>query len=255
MHRHHTFYGYSKKQSPGSAIRNPNSNKISEECVHSYGSYHGPKYSLPGVTVIEESTNNQCILESKWMRVMQHAVRLTPTSSIIPDWLWIDYHDRINVLVEEPRDSNHNEARWLVFRQTKYALEGRMSLAVIGGIIERGETAEVAARREVAEEMGGGMNCDKLVSLGRFRTDVNRGMGWVNSFVAMDCIRGGNVGEKEKSTEAGEDEVGAADTEKQDQVALNLEELREAVREGKFLEVQWSNTVALALLHPDVLQR
>ena len=58
-------------------------------------------------------------------------------------------------------------------------------LAIIGGIIEPGEDPKVAAVREVKEEMG--IECRDLIPLGRYRTDVNRGMGWVNSFVAVNC--------------------------------------------------------------------
>ena len=48
-------------------------------------------------------------------------------------------------------------------------------------------------------------------------------------------------------------EVGAADTEKQDLRSITLRELRDAASDGKFLEVQWSNTVSLALLHPELM--
>lgn len=188
---------------------------------------------------------------------MQHSVRIPGSRGadyIVNDWLWIDYHDRVNVLVEDERKSSmgKEERRFLVFEQSKYALEGRTSLAVIGGIIEPGESAEVAAMRELEEEMVD-VRCDRLEFLGRFRTDVNRGMGWVNSFVAMDCIHQkiesnrSDLEHKEKE----EEEVGAPDTERQDRISLSLSELRDAAREGKFLEVQWSNTVALALLHPE----
>ena len=51
----------------------------------------------------------------------------------------------------------------------------------------------------------------------------------------------------------GEEEVGAADTERQDLHKISLTELRQASRNGEFLEVQWSNSVALALLHPELM--
>jgi 8-oxo-dGTP pyrophosphatase MutT (NUDIX family) len=106
--------------------------------------------------------------------------------SPISDWLWIDYHDRINVLVEAPSiasnsssssSSSTNERQFYVFDQSKYALEGRTSMAIIGGIIEPGESPERAAMREVEEEMH--VTCDQLHWLGRFRTDVESwyGMG------------------------------------------------------------------------------
>jgi hypothetical protein len=79
------------------------------------------------------------------MRVMQHKVRLTDDNSkvdkVIDDWLWIDYHDRVNVLVHSSVRNHVGENQFYILRQTKYALEGRRSLAVVGGIIEPGDTA------------------------------------------------------------------------------------------------------------------
>ena len=48
-------------------------------------------------------------------------------------------------------------------------------------------------------------------------------------------------------------EVGAADTERQDLEKLSTEGLLAATKKGEFLEVQWSNTVALALLYLQAL--
>lgn len=124
-------------------------------------------------------------------------------------------------------------------------------MAIVGGIIEPGEDVAVAARREVAEEMQG-MYCEKFHSLGRFRTDVNRGMGWVNSFLATHCSRSPKKKQGHDSSTNAE-KVGAADTERQDVKSITLQELREAATTGQFVEVQWSNTVSLALLHPTLM--
>lgn len=169
------------------------------------------------------------------------------------DWLWIDYHDRINVVVEDERGQEAlHERRFLVFEQTKYALEGRSSLAIIGGIIEPGEDPEQAARREVEEEMGG-LTCANFHFLGRYRSDVNRGVGWLNSFLATDCSRRKNRNPEEaKNGNHPVEEVGAADTEEQKLKSISLAEFREAALHGKFLEVQWTTTVAQALLHPEL---
>ena len=160
-------------------------------------------------------------------------------------------------MVEAEAKLGQKERMFLVFEQSKYALEGRMSRAIIGGIIEPNEQAEHAARREVEEEMG--LQCRTFHFLGRFRTDVNRGMGWVNSFLATKCSKN-KPGERsyedndKTSSATEEEEVGAADTERQDLKAITLAELRRAARGGEFLEVQWSATVALALLHPELAE-
>lgn len=200
----------------------------------------------------------KCLVESKFLKVQQHQVRLPSGSSshgIIPDWIWIDYHERINVLVQqtpnnvetERKNNANDEPRFLVFEQTKYALEGRMSLAIVGGIVEPGgESPEEAARREVQEELT--MNCQTFYFLGRYRTDVNRGMGWTNAYLAYDCTKIGGANEKSLEEKG---QVGAADTERMDLKTITLTELRQAVQAGKFLEIQWTATVSLAILHLD----
>lgn len=209
-----------------------------KECKIFLGDYNGPRY------VAKDTIKTACLVESKWMRLMQHSVVLG--GKMVNDWLFIDYFDRINVLVEDPVGSRRdNHRRFLVFRQAKYAYEGE-SYAIVGGIIEPGENAEEAAKREVLEEMD--LNCGRLISLGRYRTDVNRGMGWVNSFLATEC----EASSKKVTATENDSEVGAADSERQDMMSITLDELRDVARKGKFVEVQWSNTVAQALLYPEM---
>jgi len=211
---------------------------VGNECKISLSDYNGPRY------VSKDTVKSACLVESKWMRLMQHSVVLG--GKMVNDWLFIDYHDRINVLVEDPDGSRRdNRRRFLVFRQKKYAYEGE-SYAIVGGIIEPGENSEEAAKREVLEEMD--LNCGRLISLGRYRTDVNRGMGWVNSFLATEC----EASSKKMTATENDSEVGAADSERQDMMSITLDELRDAARKGRFVEVQWSNTVAQALLYPEM---
>jgi ADP-ribose pyrophosphatase YjhB (NUDIX family) len=219
----------------------------SKACMVSFGTYNGHKYRSPTQTISE----GRCLVESKWMRVMQHSVKIDPNSSdIINDWLFIDYHDRINVLVEDPKsNAKEGDIRYLVFKQSKYSLEGRESLAIVGGIIEPGESPLSAAKREVEEEMDG-ISCEEQIMLGRYRTDVNRGIGFVNSFLFRNCKKdGGNTAEDREKIMNVADEVGKPDAERQDVISMTKDEVKESVKRGEFLEVQWSNSVALAMLH------
>ncbi len=216
----------------------------SSRCRFYLGPYRGPQYYSPESGTVAEPN---CIVESKWLKLSQHSVRFPGSQTTFDDWMWIDYHDRINVLVEDEEHPD-GERRFLVFQQSKYALEGRSSKAIIGGIIEPGEEPEAAARREVNEEMNG-LECETFHALGRYRTDVNRGMGWVNSFLATNCHHDTT---KFNNQFALPDLVGAADTERQDLESVTLTQLHEYINNREFLEVQWTATVALALLHPEL---
>lgn len=212
-------------------------------CEISLGKYQGHVYhSVESGTIGEP----KCLLDSKWMRVSLHTVKFPGSDTTYDDWMWIDYYDRINVLVEDERNDGEDsseEPRFLVFEQTKYALEGRTSMAIIGGIIEVGEDPETAARREVEEEMKG-LVCEDFHFLGRHRSDVNRGIGWLNGFLATKCTRGSTPREEHSIA----NEIGVADTEKQKLKSISLTELRQAATQGKFIEVQWTATVAQALV-------
>lgn len=249
------------------------------KCLVSHGTYAGSVYTKP-----HETLDNTCLVESPWMRVAVHSVRLLPNSNsnddgkeekVIDDWLWIDYHDRINVLVEAPppRSSaataagaaaatidgtSQEESSFMILSQTKYALD-QTSLAVVGGIIEPKEDALTAAQREVQEELK--VTCQHWKVLGnKFRTDVNRGLGWVHPYLARDCSyssdhpNNANVGDGSSENNGNSNnevvaEVGGHDTEKQNVQVMKFSEVKKAVMDGKFVEVQWSNTVALAMLH------
>mmetsp|Transcript_21307 Transcript_21307/g.44461 ORF Transcript_21307/g.44461 Transcript_21307/m.44461 type:complete len:325 (+) Transcript_21307:20-994(+) len=259
------------------------SSTTTTSCLVSHGTYSGSIYAKP-----RETLHNKCLVESPWMRLAQHSVQLQPSSSsgasnsgndgkgkVIDDWLWIDYHDRINVLVEAPFDvtadgsttstttTTTNESSFLILTQTKYALPSS-SLAIVGGIIEPEEEALDAARREVHEELGVSCNVWKVLG-NRFRTDVNRGMGWVHPYLARDCSYSSNTDTNNNNNnnaqnnhdanndnpnnEEKEEEVGGRDTEKQHLRIMKLSDVKKAVMDGRFMEVQWSNTVALAMLH------
>ena len=221
-----------------------------DDCLVSFGSYRGSKYESTATDAVRtnsgETIGNKCLVQSKWMRVAQHKVQIMDNNhnqemKVIDDWLWIDYHDRINVLVQDPK-SSLDDPSFLILKQTKYALSSQESLAVVGGIIEPNEEALEAAKREVEEELN--VTCNLWTPLGRYRTDVNRGMGWVHPFIARDC----NYLFGMSSVEEQNDSVGEHDTEKQNIQSMTLSEVKASVMNQQFIEVQWSNTVALAML-------
>ena len=237
-------------------VADTNSN-TKDDCLVSFGPYRGSKYESTATDAFRtsgETIGNKCLVQSKWMRVAQHRVQIMDNNhnqemKVIDDWLWIDYHDRINVLVQDPNSSS-DDPSFLILKQTKYALSSQESLAVVGGIIEPDEEALDAAKREVDEELH--VTCNSWIPLGMYRTDVNRGMGWVHPFLARDCnyikqVKS-NVEENADVQETNSN-VGERDTEKQNIQSMTLSEVKAGVMNQQFIEVQWSNTVALAMLH------
>lgn len=222
------------------------SNDQTTSCIISYGKYHGTEYMNPGITI----GTPKCLLESKFIKIQQHHVQFPNTNNnIINDWIWIDYHERINVLVEAP---NHKPNHFIIFQQSKYALENHTSYAIIGGIVEPNEIHEPmkSAQREVHEELN--IYCNQYKLLGRYRTDVNRGMGWTNTYHATNCSYLNNKNTINEGTMEDINNnnviVGGADVEKQDIIILSLSDIIDAVLHGKFLEIQWTATISLALL-------
>ncbi len=152
-----------------------------------------------------------------------------PDGRIIEDWAWVITPEFVNVAAVTP------DGRFLCFRQTKYAISG-VTLAPVGGYIERGEDPLIAAQRELLEELG--QRSDDWVSLGQYAVDANRGSGVVHLYLAR--------GVTPADTAARSD-----DLEEQEPVSLTRTEVVEALKAGQFKGLAWAAVMSLALLHLD----
>jgi len=159
-----------------------------------------------------------------WLTVERHVVEL-PDGRVIEDWPWVEIRDFVNVVAVDV------EGRFLVFEQTKYAVDG-LTLAPVGGYLEMGEEPPAAARRELLEETG--YESDDWTSLGRYAVDGNRGVG-VGHFFLATAVR--KVAEPD-----------ADDLEEQRLLSMSSDEVKTALREGRFGVVSWAAGFALALL-------
>jgi ADP-ribose pyrophosphatase len=162
---------------------------------------------------------------SKFLTVENHTVEL-PDGQVIAEWPWVITPDYVNVLAVT------SQGEFLCFRQTKYGVEGT-SLAPVGGYLEPGEEALVAARRELLEETG--YEATDWINLGRYRVDGNRGAGVAYLFLARGARP---VGEPD-----------ADDLEEQQLLRLSYPEIKAALAAGEFKVVSWTTVVALALLY------
>lgn len=187
--------------------------------------YKGVDFWNPGKTLAVKT-----LYETPFARFQIHTVQAG--KNIIKDWLWCDEMDHINVVVQEQKTG-----KFVIFRQTKYAIPGPPTLAVVGGFLEPGETSLDAARRELKEELQ--MESEEWVSLGKYRAAVNRGGGYTHAFLAKNAVE-----ITDKSLEV----KGQADLEQQEVLRCTEEELLQYALDGKFGEVKWAATVALSLL-------
>ena len=163
--------------------------------------------------------------KSDFLTLEIHTVEL-PGGQVIPNWPWVIAPDYINVVALT------EEGRYLVFRQTKYGVEGD-SLAPVGGYLEPGEGPLAGARRELLEETG--YEAPLWMPLGQYRVDGNRGMGMAYFFLAQGAVRVASPD--------------ADDLEEQDLLLLTRPEIDAALELGRFKLLPWAAIMALALLH------
>lgn len=171
-----------------------------------------------------ETLSKEIVLhQNKFLSVENHKVKL-PNGRIIPDWSWIIIPDAVIIL---PRTC---EEKFLCFRQTKYAIDG-ISLAPVGGMIEKDEQPLEAAKRELLEEMG--YKAPEWVNLGSHILDPNRGIATIHLFLALNAY---------KVTEPNSD-----DLEDQELLLMGWDDLEIAYRNGAFKILSWSAVVAMSL--------
>ena len=162
-----------------------------------------------------------------WLSVEEHVVEL-PDGRVIEDWPWVESREFANVVAVT------EGGLFLLFRQTKYAVEGT-TLGPVGGYLDEGEAPLDAARRELLEEAG--YEATEWTSLGRYVVDGNRGCG-----VGHLCLARG----ARKVAEPNAD-----DLEEQELVLLTREEVEEALLAGGLEVLSWAAALALALVALD----
>jgi ADP-ribose pyrophosphatase len=161
---------------------------------------------------------------SKWLTVENHTIQL-PDGKTLHEWPWIITPDFVNVMAIT------EQGRFLLFRQTKYAVEG-VVLAPVGGYLEPNEDPLQAARRELLEETG--YDAEDWMSLGTYAVDGNHGVATAHFFLARNARK-----VKEPASD---------DLEEQELVELSREDVLLEVSKRNFKVMSWMASVALALL-------
>lgn len=163
--------------------------------------------------------------QGKWLTVENHRVEL-PDGAVIEDWSWVKTPDFVNVVLIT------DDEQFVLFKQTKYAVEGE-TLAPVGGYLEPDENPLEAAKRETLEETG--YRAPLWVDLGQYAVDGNRGAGTAYAFLGL---RAAKVAEPD-----------ADDLEEQTLILLSRGQVETALFNGDFKVLPWANIIALALLY------
>ncbi|MBM3859527.1 MAG: NUDIX hydrolase [Verrucomicrobia bacterium] len=159
----------------------------------------------------------------KFLTVEAHEIEL-PDGRRLHNWPWLISPDFVLVL---PRTT---DGRFLIFRQTKYAVKG-LSLAPVGGHMDDGEQPLAAAKRETLEETG--YTAAKWVLLGSYVLHANRGGGHGHLYLALDARR--------------KCAPHADDLEEQELLFLTHRQLELAFDRHQFKVLSWSTLIAQAL--------
>ena len=161
---------------------------------------------------------------SPWLSVEERVVEL-PDGRVIEDWPWVESREFANVVAVT------EEGLFLLFRQTKYAVEGT-TLGPVGGYLDPGEDPLEAARRELLEETG--YEATEWTSLGRYVVDGNRGCGVGHLYLARGARKVA--------------EPNADDLEDQELLLLTRQAVEDALVAGGLDVLSWAAALALALL-------
>lgn len=163
------------------------------------------------------------LAHSRWLTVEEHTVEL-PDGAMIRDWPWIITPDFVNVVAVT------EDGRFVLFRQTKYAIGGE-TLAPVGGYLEPGEDPLAAAQRELREETG--CEAAEWTRLGEFVMDANRGVATAHLLLARAARQ--------------VEEPREGDLEEQALILLSRADVEAALLAGRFRITSWVAAIALAL--------
>jgi ADP-ribose pyrophosphatase len=163
------------------------------------------------------------LTRGKFLTVEDHKIEF-PDGKIIEDWPWVITPDFINLLAVTA------DQKFICLKHPKYAIDG-ITLAPVGGYMEKDEEPLAAAKRELLEETGYVAN--EWIDLGTFVVDSNRGCGKGFLFFAKNAVK------VSEPTEI--------DMENPEIIFLTKDELISAILNGEFKVLSYALTISLAL--------
>lgn len=171
-----------------------------------------------------EKISSKYLVRAPWATLRVDTCRM-PDGTVIPDYYVLEYPDWVNVIAL----TEDNEV--ILVRQYRQAA-GEEILELPGGVIEKGETLEEAARRELLEETG--YEFDKLEFLSELYANPATANNKTHCFLAT-----GGKKTSEQHLDRGEEIIVEL---------VSLERLKELVLNNKFGHALHTSGIFYALV-------
>lgn len=167
--------------------------------------------------------SREMFVAAPWIRVFLHQVRL-PDGRVVDDYHHITLPEHVIVFAQT------TSGRVIVERQYKHGV-GQHTLVLPSGLIKEGEEPLSAAKRELMEETG--FISRDWRSLGAFVVSGNYGCGKAHLFMARSARQAARAD--------------SGDLEDMEILLLRVEEVIEAVRQGRIVLLGTMAAIALSL--------
>lgn len=165
-----------------------------------------------------------------WLTIRKDVCEL-PNGKVVPEFYVNEYPDWVNVF------GMTEEGKVLMVKQYRHGL-GEIGIELPGGVAEKGETPEEAAKREVLEETG--YVFDKVEYLGKISANPST----TNNLMHMFVGQGGKKKAEQKLD----------DTEDVEVVELTIDEVKALLKEHKIMQSLHTANIFYALHHLGYLE-
>jgi hypothetical protein len=204
-------------------------NRASQYQVYSSAQVDIPMTNFDGFQWTTNHTMAAVTLAScKYGQFQSHTVK-TESGEIAKDWLWTNDRDQVNILVQIGDGD-----MFMVSREHRYGLHAE-SYSAPNGYVRLGENPTTAALRVLRLDYG--IIPGDLQTTGSYRIQVNRGGGFLHTFIARNST----------AIAVHPDMVAPAAPKKK--IILSKRKIIDMLLSGKLiLEAQWAGALAIGVL-------
>ena len=127
--------------------------------------------------------NSEYLVDAPWLKVAKETCEL-PNGKVIDDFYTLWQPDWVLILART------TEGKWVMTEQYRHGT-GKIALEFPAGIIDKGETPEQAALRELQEEVAFRGTPDKVTYLGAYPVNPDRHRGKFHVVFIDGVVKGG----------------------------------------------------------------